>query len=662
MQLKRSKRMEPPVEVLGRQAADYLSPGLVDLNHSGKIEDRYTRSLGADSPGFFESFVGPRLTQYSSLQTMVAPEFMLIYRIGTLEEAPSALGGTVWRTGESRSSWAAWPRKEPAPRPVLSPPVEAGAMSYSPDIPPRKPRSLEARQTPEGEVSPADVMRMVGGVKGGTGRAEVMEEGAVRQIMRHFKMEGGAMGPSSEHKALRIRHPKIEELEIRRVHAAEQSGKPQQGGTGFEEGSEVRARAAPDVPSQTESEEKPDSHRGDQRAVPDKVLRELAEKEPTITDKRAPRKTVDRTKAETSTKGEPLRSKSVRIRRPKIEDLRVTQVSKEGEPTKHEEPVAKSEEYAAAHAEDAAGLSPEPPSVRLTDSSAWHEADLPERVFWQHPQEPTAKEVSRTQPAATGSPVRPTGKEVKGMAQTSTDQRKSASVRESDIPLLSKPTLGEKPSRAFRGQTLTPSEKDVQTRESNFWQRILFRGERQPPVLNMEHFLGIETGEVRIHKHAAAGKLAEGVHADAFTAGSDIYFAPGKFKPDTPEGAALLAHELTHVAQQRAVTGAKSGRMEQQALQSERLIASTLRYSGGSFALPPMVYSATPAIQPQTAVQRADEGRAGAGDAGAASPPALTPPTPSQEAIDYDLLADRVYDLIEHRLMIERERRGGYEP
>ena len=38
----------------------------------------------------------------------------------------------------------------------------------------------------------------------------------------------------------------------------------------------------------------------------------------------------------------------------------------------------------------------------------------------------------------------------------------------------------------------------------------------------------------------------------AFTMGSDLYFVPGQYNPQTPQGEQLLGHELTHVVQQRA--------------------------------------------------------------------------------------------------------------
>jgi hypothetical protein len=53
-----------------------------------------------------------------------------------------------------------------------------------------------------------------------------------------------------------------------------------------------------------------------------------------------------------------------------------------------------------------------------------------------------------------------------------------------------------------------------------------------------------------VHTGAEAAKSADDIHAHAYTAGNDIVFGPGLFRPETNEGRALLAHELTHVAQQ----------------------------------------------------------------------------------------------------------------
>jgi hypothetical protein len=57
--------------------------------------------------------------------------------------------------------------------------------------------------------------------------------------------------------------------------------------------------------------------------------------------------------------------------------------------------------------------------------------------------------------------------------------------------------------------------------------------------------------DVRVHTDERADALARSVSARAFTTGTDIFFARGEYRPATGAGDALLAHELTHVVQQR---------------------------------------------------------------------------------------------------------------
>jgi hypothetical protein len=63
--------------------------------------------------------------------------------------------------------------------------------------------------------------------------------------------------------------------------------------------------------------------------------------------------------------------------------------------------------------------------------------------------------------------------------------------------------------------------------------------------------LGDPLADVRVHDDAAASDLARSVSARAFTTGTDVYFAEGEYRPGTSDGDRLLAHELTHVVQQR---------------------------------------------------------------------------------------------------------------
>lgn len=67
----------------------------------------------------------------------------------------------------------------------------------------------------------------------------------------------------------------------------------------------------------------------------------------------------------------------------------------------------------------------------------------------------------------------------------------------------------------------------------------------------LEAGLGEPLGDVRIHTDSEADALARSVSARAFTTGNDVYFAAGEYQPGTSEGNRLLAHEISHVAQQR---------------------------------------------------------------------------------------------------------------
>jgi hypothetical protein len=63
----------------------------------------------------------------------------------------------------------------------------------------------------------------------------------------------------------------------------------------------------------------------------------------------------------------------------------------------------------------------------------------------------------------------------------------------------------------------------------------------------MEAALGADFSAVRVHVGPQAGRIG----AVAFTTGTDIYFAPGRYQPETAQGLQLLGHELAHVVQQR---------------------------------------------------------------------------------------------------------------
>src|SRR2546423_10215790 len=68
----------------------------------------------------------------------------------------------------------------------------------------------------------------------------------------------------------------------------------------------------------------------------------------------------------------------------------------------------------------------------------------------------------------------------------------------------------------------------------------------------MESRLGADFGDVRVHTDGKATESARSVQAYAYTVGNDVVFQSDKYAPDSDSGQRMLAHELTHVVQQRS--------------------------------------------------------------------------------------------------------------
>jgi hypothetical protein len=68
----------------------------------------------------------------------------------------------------------------------------------------------------------------------------------------------------------------------------------------------------------------------------------------------------------------------------------------------------------------------------------------------------------------------------------------------------------------------------------------------------VESRLGHDFGDVRVHTGQKADASARSINAQAYTVGNDVVFQSGKYAPETPSGMHTLAHELTHVVQQKA--------------------------------------------------------------------------------------------------------------
>lgn len=78
---------------------------------------------------------------------------------------------------------------------------------------------------------------------------------------------------------------------------------------------------------------------------------------------------------------------------------------------------------------------------------------------------------------------------------------------------------------------------------------------------DMESRLGHDFSDVRVHTDSRASDSAKAVNAHAYTVGPNIVFQRDAYDPGSDTGKHMLAHELTHVVQQRSgpVEGTATG-------------------------------------------------------------------------------------------------------
>ena len=69
---------------------------------------------------------------------------------------------------------------------------------------------------------------------------------------------------------------------------------------------------------------------------------------------------------------------------------------------------------------------------------------------------------------------------------------------------------------------------------------------------DFEQRFGHDFSRVRVHVDSAAQVSAKEVNAQAYTVGDHVVFGGAWYRPTAPEGRRLIAHELTHVLQQRS--------------------------------------------------------------------------------------------------------------
>jgi hypothetical protein len=169
---------------------------------------------------------------------------------------------------------------------------------------------------------------------------------------------------------------------------------------------------------------------------------------------------------------------------------------------------------------------------------------------------------------------------------------------------------------------------------------------RLDPTLRgqMETLTGADLSDVRVHTGSGARRMASALGAKAFAAGEgDVFFARDQFRPGTPEGQALLAHELTHVAEgqaglQRVPTRPQREQAESRARRAEELVLAK--------ESPAQKAGAEQALREPERV-RLPAAKEGAGEAEG-----------NVQPVDKAVLEQKVWERLERETRRQRERTG----
>jgi hypothetical protein len=97
--------------------------------------------------------------------------------------------------------------------------------------------------------------------------------------------------------------------------------------------------------------------------------------------------------------------------------------------------------------------------------------------------------------------------------------------------------------------------------------RLIARlGAGRPPPAEIERELrarfGVEAAEAVVHDDADADYVAKALGANALAVGGHVAFRAGRYRPGTPAGRELIAHEVGHVAESSARDGGTAGAVQ----------------------------------------------------------------------------------------------------
>ena len=157
------------------------------------------------------------------------------------------------------------------------------------------------------------------------------------------------------------------------------------------------------------------------------------------------------------------------------------------------------------------------------------------------------------------------------------------------------------PARESTPQAAPPS-RHVHERSPAAWVALALHAPAQRPAsatrARVERATGADLQDARVHTGSVVDAATRALDADAFTVGRDVHIASTHHHPDTPAGERLLAHELTHVAQQGAAEARNASPAVRPADDTAERVADAV---AGGARLDHGVQRVPPAVQRQVA-------------------------------------------------------------
>ena len=142
------------------------------------------------------------------------------------------------------------------------------------------------------------------------------------------------------------------------------------------------------------------------------------------------------------------------------------------------------------------------------------------------------------------------------------EQIQTKSIARRITPLVERQVEKEEEEETLQAKDLFGNKRQVTPELESRTQSMGGGGQPLPESTRafFEPRFGHDFSQVRVHADAEVAQMNRELNAQAFTHRQDVFFGAGRYSPESSEGKRLLAHELTHVVQQKSAWPMNGGK------------------------------------------------------------------------------------------------------